>query len=192
MDKSMKYSTSDIKNGLKVLIDGEPCIIIENEFEKPGKGQAFTRVKLKHCLTGRVLDRTYKSGQSLPQADVQEQTMTYLYNDGAVYHFMNQDSYEQTEISTQAVGDSESWLKEQNSYQILFWNQQPVSVSPEKFMVLEVTECEPNVKGNSQSGIMKNATVETGANIKVPLFIKQGDKIKIDTRDKSYIERVSS
>lgn len=188
----MKYSTSDIKNGLKVLIDGEPCIIIENEFEKPGKGQAFTRVKLKHCLTGRVLDRTYKSGQSIPQADIQEQSMTYLYNDGTVYHFMNPESYEQTEVSHDAVGDAQNWLKEQNSYQVLFWNQQAVSVSPEKFMILEVTECEPNVKGNSQSGIMKNATVETGANIKVPLFIKQGDQIKVDTRDKSYIERVSN
>tara|TARA_A100001388_G_C28468419_1_gene356530 strand:+ start:29 stop:595 length:567 start_codon:yes stop_codon:yes gene_type:complete len=188
----MKYSTSDIKNGLKVLIDGEPCIIIENEFEKPGKGQAFTRVKLKHCLTGRVLDRTYKSGQSIPQADVQEQSMVYLYTDGESLHFMDPDSYEQTEISERALGDAKAWLKEQCSYQILFWNQQPVSVTPENFMTLEITDCEPNVKGNSQSGIMKNATVETGATIKVPLFIKQGDKIKVDTRIKSYIERVNS
>jgi len=188
----MKYSTSDIKNGLKVLIDGEPCIIIDNEFEKPGKGQAFTRVKLKHCLTGRVLDKTYKSGQTLLQADIQEQSMTYLYEDGDCFHFMNPDTYEQIEISQKAVSETKEWLKEQCSYQVLFWNQQAVSVTPENFMGLEITDCEPNVKGNSQSGIMKNATVETGANIKVPLFIKQGDVIKVDTRKKTYIERINS
>ena len=188
----MKYSTSNIKNGLKVLIDGEPCIIIENEFEKPGKGQAFTRVKLKHCLTGKVLDRTYKSGQTIQGADIQEETMTYLYQDSNQYHFMNPSTYEQTEIQEKAVLDAKLWLKEQSNYQVLFWNQQAVSVTPENFMQLEITECEPNVKGNSQSGIMKNATTETGAKIKVPLFIKQGDIIKIDTRNQSYIERVNT
>ena len=187
----MKYNTSDIKNGLKILVDGEPCIIIENEFEKPGKGQAFTRVKLKFCLSGKVLDRTYKSGQTLHGADIQEEKMIFLYADGQQYHFMNPDTYEQTEVSEKAVSTAKIWLKEQSSYQVLFWNQQPVSVTPENFMEVSITECEPNVKGNSQSGIMKNATIETGANIKVPLFIKQGDTIKVDTRDQSYIERVS-
>ena len=186
----MKYSTSDIKNGLKVLVDKEPCIIIANEFEKPGKGQAFTRVKLKNCLTGRVIDRTYKSGQQLEQADIEEHDMVYLYEDGSCLHFMNPDSYEQTEVPMKAAEEAKAWLKEQNHYQVLFWNQQPVAVTPEKFMQLIVSECDPNVKGNSQSGIMKNAIVETGAKVKVPLFIKQGDTIKIDTRDQSYIERV--
>lgn len=188
----MKYTTSDIKNGLKILVDGEPCIIIENEFEKPGKGQAFTRVKIKQCLSGKVLDRTYKSGQTLMGADIQEQQMTYLYAEGEQYHFMNPETYEQSEVSETAVQDAKLWLKEQCNYAILYWNQEPVSVSPENFMELTITECEPNVKGNSQSGIMKNATVETGANIKVPLFIKQGDTIKVDTRKQSYIERVNN
>lgn len=188
----MKYSTSDIKNGLKVLIDGEPCIIVEHEFEKPGKGQAFTRVKLKHCLNGRILDKTYKSGQALMGADIQEENMIYLYQDGSQYHFMNPSTYEQTEVAEKAVQDTLLWLKEQCPYVVLFWNQQAVNVSPENFMQLMITECEPNVKGNSQSGIMKNATVETGASIKVPLFIKAGDIIKVDTRKKSYIERVNT
>ncbi len=192
MEYCMKYTTSDIKNGLKILVDGEPCIIIENEFEKPGKGQAFTRVKIKQCLTGKVLDKTYKSGQTLHGADIQEQQMTFLYAEGQQYHFMNPESYEQSEVSENAVHDAKAWLKEQCSYTVLYWNQDPVSVSPENFMELEITECEPNVKGNSQSGIMKNATVETGANIKVPLFIKQGDIIKVDTRKSSYIERVNN
>lgn len=188
----MKYSTSNIKNGLKVLIDGEPCIIIENEFEKPGKGQAFTRVKLKHCVTGKVLDKTYKSGQTLQGADVQEQSMVYLYQDTNQYHFMNTETYEQTEVSEKAVQDTKHWLKEQCSYQVLFWNQQAINVTAENFMQLKIIDCEPNVKGNSQSGIMKNATVETGAKIKVPLFIKQGDIIKVDTRNQSYVERVNT
>lgn len=187
----MKYSTSDIKNGLKILVDGEPCIIIENEFEKPGKGQAFTRVKIKRYLSGKVLDRTYKSGQTLIGADIQEQSLQFLYQDGDQFHFMNPDTYEQVEVNVSAIQEAQKWLKEQSLYQVVFWDGRPVSVTPENFMLLKVTECDPNVKGNSQSGVMKNATLETGVILKVPLFIKQDDVIKVDTRTQSYVERAS-
>lgn len=185
----MKYTTSDIKNGLKVLIDGDPCIIIENEFEKPGKGQAFTRVKFRNVRTGKVLEKTYKSGQSLQPADIQEQTLTYLYQEGEIYHFMDPQSFEQLTIDESTLGDTVKWMLEQNAYQVLLWNGSPISITPDNFIELKVIACEPGVKGDTVSGAMKVATLSTNTDIKVPLFIKQGDTIKVDTRDGSYVSR---
>ena len=186
----MKYTTSDIKNGLKILVDGDPCVILENEFEKPGKGQAFTRVKFRNYRTGKVLEKTYKSGQSLLPADIQEQKMTFLYPEGSLYNFMDPETFEQISIDEEAIGNNKQWMIEQNDYMVLLWDGSPISITPDNFLEIEVTYCEPGVKGDTVSGAMKTATLATGATIKVPLFIKQGEIIKVDTRDGSYVSRV--
>ena len=184
------YSTSEFKSGLKLMIDGDPCSIIENEFVKPGKGQAFNRVKIRNLKTGRVMERTYKSGESVEAADVLEVSFQYLYNDGEQWHFMDEQSYEQYAASTEQVGDAANWLKEQDICTITLWNGDPISVIPPNFVTLEVTGTEPGVRGDTASGATKPATVETGATIKVPLFIEQGELIKIDTRTGEYVSRV--
>lgn len=186
---SLKYNTSQFKNGLKVLVDNEPYVIIGTEFEKPGKGQAFTRLKIKNLLNGKVLERTYKSGHSIEAAETSESTLTYLYAEGDSYYFMDPESYEQEALPKEVVQEQLRWLKEQCSYQVLFWNNQPVTLTPETSMVFEITECEPNVKGDTATSVMKNAIIDTGAQIKVPGFIKKGEWIKVDTRDGSYISR---
>ncbi|MEC7030419.1 MAG: elongation factor P [Pseudomonadota bacterium] len=186
---AQKYNTSQFKNGLKILIDSEPYIIIENEFEKPGKGQAFTRLKIKNLLNGKVLERTYKSGQSVEGADITEKNMTYIYHEDSLYYFMDQQNFEQISIEVSALSDQLKWLKEDASYTVLFWNDQPVNITPEKSMIFTITSCEPNVKGDTATSVVKNAQIETGATIKVPGFIKQGESIKVDTRDGSYISR---
>lgn len=186
----MKYSTSDFKNGLKILVNNEPYIIIENEFEKPGKGQAFTRLKLRNLLNQRTLEKTYKSGQSVARADVIEKTMTFLYKDTQGFHFMDQENYEQITIDTDRVGESARWLLEQDPCHILFWNDVATSVRTESFITTTIQQCEPGIKGDTVSGGSKVATISTGAEIKVPLFIKTNDRVKIDTRDGSYVSRV--
>lgn len=185
-----QYSTNDFKGGLKVLLDNDPCSIISNEFVKPGKGQAFNRVKLRNLLTGRVLEKTFKSGESVPAADVTDADMNYLYNDGENWHFMDPSSFEQISAAAAVVGDAKNWLKEQDTVVVTVWNGRPISVEPPNFVTLEVAECEPGVKGDTVSGASKNAVLETGAEVKVPLFIEQGDVLKIDTRTGKYVERV--
>lgn len=189
---SLRYNTSQFKNGLKILVDQEPYVIIDNEFEKPGKGQAFTRLKIRNLLNGKVLERTYKSGQSVEGANTEEKNMTYLYQEGDCYYFMNPDDFEQEAIPQAIVSGQKDWLKEQANYQVLFWNEQAVGLTPETTMSFEIIECEPNVKGDTATSVTKNATIETGANIRVPGFIKKGEKVKIDTRDGSYISRDNS
>ncbi len=186
---SLKYNTSQFKNGLKILVDNEPYTIVANEFEKPGKGQAFTRLKIRNLLNGKVLERTYKSGQSVDAANIQEQTMTYLYQEEESYHFMHPETFEQETIPADIVADNSAWLKEQSLYQVLYWNDQPVGITPETSMIFEVIDCEPNVKGDTATSVMKNATIDTGTNIRVPGFIKKGELIKVDTREGSYISR---
>ena len=187
----MSQKVTQFKNGLKVLVDQEPYVIIDNEFEKPGKGQAFTRLKIKNLLNGKVLERTYKSGHSIETADTEEKTMTYLYQEGDTHYFMHPDTFEQEAVPEDVVKEKRSWLKEQCTYQVLFWNAQPVIVTPENSMVFKIIECEPNVKGDTATSVMKNATIDTGANVRVPGFIKKDEHIKIDTRDGSYIGRAN-
>ena len=187
----MGQKYTQFKNGLKVLVDQEPYVIIENEFEKPGKGQAFTRLKIKNLLNGKVLERTYKSGQSIEAANTEEKTLTFLYAEGETYEFMHLDTFEQESVPKDILQDQLPWLKEQCNYQVLFWNNQPVVVTPENTMVFEITDCEPNVKGDTATAVVKNATIDTGANIRVPGFIKKGEMVKIDTRDGSYLGRVN-
>lgn len=184
------FSTNEFKSGLKVLLEGDPCSILENEFVKPGKGQAFNRVRLRNLKTGRVWERTFKSGESLEAADVMESDMEYLYNDGEFWHFMRtDDSYEQLAASEAAVGEAKNWLKEQEVCQVILWNEAPISVSVPNFVELEVTETDPGLKGDTAQGGTKPATLQTDAVVKVPLFINIGDVLKIDTRSGEYVSR---
>jgi len=184
------YNTSEFKNGLKLLIDGDPCSILENELVKPGKGQAFNRVRLRNLKTGRVIERTYKSGESVEGADVLEINLQYLYNDAEQWHFMHEESYEQYAADEAAVGDARNWLREQDICAVTLWNGLPISVSPPNFVILDITQTDPGLRGDTASGATKPATVETGAVIKVPLFVEEGEKIKIDTRTGEYVSRV--
>jgi elongation factor P len=184
------YSTSDFKAGLKVLLDGEPCAIVENEFVKPGKGQAFNRVRLRNLRSGRMWERTFKSGESLEGADVVDMDMEYLYTDGEFWHFMKTDgSFEQLAADAKAVGDARQWLKEQETYMVTLWNDVPIAVTPPNFIVLEVVETDPGMRGDTATGGTKPAKLSTGAVVKVPLFISIGDVLKVDTRSGAYVSR---
>ncbi|MFC0336232.1 translation elongation factor P (EF-P) [Kushneria avicenniae] len=184
------YSTNEFKGGLKVMLDGDPCNIVENEFVKPGKGQAFNRVKLRNLMTGRTWERTFKSGESLEAADVLDIDMEYLYNDGEMWHFMRTDgSFEQFAADKKAVGDTSKWLKEQVVYTITLWNDNPISVTPPNFIELEVIETDPGLKGDTAQGGSKPATLSTGATVRVPLFINQGETLRVDTRTGEYVSR---
>ena len=183
------YSTNQFKNGLKVMLDGDPCSIINNEVVKPGKGQAFNRVKLRNLNNGRVLEKTFKSGESIEAADVVDTTMQYLYSDGNHYHFMVPNTYEQHEADENAVGDVAKWLKEEDMYDVTLWNGNPISVTPPNFVELEVTQTDPGLRGDTSSGGNKPATLQTGAVVRVPLFINEGDILKIDTRTGDYVSR---
>ena len=184
------YATNEFRAGLKVLLEGDPCTILENEFVKPGKGQAFNRVKFRNLKTGRVWERTFKSGESIAAADVVELAMEYLYTDGQFHHFMKTDgSYEQVAASPTVIGDALNWITEQDVCQVTLWNDDPISVTVPNFVTLEVTETDPGLKGDTAQGGSKPATLSTGAIIRVPLFINVGDKLKIDTRKGEYVGR---
>ncbi len=184
------YSTSEFKSGLKVMLEGDPCAIVENEFVKPGKGQAFSRVKLRNLKTGRIWDRTFKSGDSLEAADVVETSMEFLYSDGEFWHFMKTDgSFEQVAANESALGEAKPWLKEQETYTVILWNEDPISVSPPNFIELEVAETDPGMRGDTATGGTKPAVMSTGATVKVPLFVNPGDKLRIDTRTGEYVSR---
>ena len=186
------YSTSEFKNGLKVLVDGEPCSIIENEMVKPGKGQAFNRVKFRNLMNGRVWERTYKSGESIEAADVMETNMEYLYTDGEFWHFMKtDDSYEQIAADATAITEAKNWLKEQDLYTVILWNEVPISVTPQNFVELEVVDTDPGLKGDTAQGGTKPATLSSGAVVKVPLFVNIGDVLRVDTRNGEYQNCVS-
>ena len=187
------YSTNEFKSGLKVMLDNEPCSIVENEYVKPGKGQAFNRVKLRNLMTNRVWERTFKSGESLEAADVVEQDMEYLYTDGEFWHFMLTDgSFEQYAADAKAVGDTVKWLKEQDVYTVTLYNGAPLTVTPPNFVELEVVDTDPGMKGDTAQGGSKPATLSTGAVVNVPLFITIGEVLKVDTRSGEYVNRVKS
>ena len=183
------YTTSQFKAGLKILLDGDPCAIVENEFVKPGKGQAFNRVKIRNLRSSRVVERTFKSGDSVEAADVVETEMQYLYTDGEFWHFMKPDSFEQYAAGKAAIGDSAKWLKEQDLCKITLWNNGPLSVEPPAHVNLTVTETDPGVRGDTSGGGGKPATLETGAVVQVPLFIEEGEVVRVDTRSGTYISR---
>jgi len=185
------YSTNEFKGGLKIMIDGDPCAIIENEFVKPGKGQAFNRVKIRNLKTGRVIERTYKSGESVEAADVMDVDLQYLYNDGEFWHFMDTNTFEQQAASADAVGDATKWLKEQDMCAVTLWNGVPLAVTPPNFVILAVTDTDPGLRGDTSGSGGKPATLETGAVVRVPLFIDIGETLKIDTHTRTgeYVGR---
>ena len=183
-------STNEFKGGLKILLDGDPYNIVENEFVKPGKGQAFNRVKIRNLKTGRVIEKTFRSGESVETADVFEQEMQYLYNDGEFWHFMDPSSFEQLGADENAVADALNWLKEEDMYTVTLWNGAPLSVQAPNFVELKVTQTDPGVRGDTSGGGGKPATLETGAVVRVPLFINEGEVLKIDTRSGDYVGRV--
>ncbi|GAA3701851.1 elongation factor P [Oceanisphaera sediminis] len=184
------YSTNDFRAGLKIMLDGEPCAIVENEFVKPGKGQAFSRVKIRRLLNGKMLEKTFKSGDTVEAADVVDMELAYLYNDGEFYHFMNNETFEQLAADEKAVADAKLWLKEQDVCTLTLWNGAAISVTPPNFVELEVVETDPGLKGDTAGTGGKPATLTTGAVVRVPLFIQIGEVLKVDTRSGEYVSRV--
>jgi elongation factor P len=189
MDSMGVVSTNEFRKRLRVLMDGQPWQIVENEFVKPGKGQAFNRVKFQNLLTGRVVDRTLKSGETLEEADILFTTMQFLFTDGVNYTFMDTKSYEQTEIPKESMDGADQWLLENTECEIAFWGDKPISVTPPIFMELEITYTEPAIKGDTANSVMKKATLQTGAEVNIPLFMDTGMRIKVDTRTGEYVER---
>ncbi len=183
------YSTNQFKPGLKLMFDGDPYTIIDNEFVKPGKGQAFNRIKIRNLKTGRVIEKTMKSNDSAEGADVVDLELQFLYSDGDEYHFMNTQTFDQIIAPASALADAAKWLKGQEMCQVTLWNDAPLVVSPPNFVVLRITETDPGLRGDTATGGTKPAKLETGAVVKVPLFIEQGDLLKIDTRTGEYVSR---
>lgn len=184
------YSTNEFRGGLKIILDGEPFSIVENEFVKPGKGQAFNRVRVRNLKTGRVIERTFKSGESVEAADVFEMDVQYLYNDGEFWHFMEPVTYEQHACSKGSMGDASKWLKEEDICQMTLYNGEPLSVTPPNFTELRIVDTDPGVRGDTSGGGGKPATLETGAVVRVPLFVNQDEIIRVDTRSGEYVSRV--
>lgn len=184
-------STTEFRNGLKIMLDTDPCVILDNEFVKPGKGQAFNRVRLRNLLNNRVWEKTFKSGETFETADISETDMQYLYSDGEFWHFMKTDgSFEQIAADKSAVEDVLNWLKEEEKYIVMVWNDVPISVTPANFIELEVTQTDPGLRGDTATGGTKPATLSSGASVRVPLFIEVGDWIRVDTRSGEYQNRV--
>ena len=183
-------ATSDFRKGsTKILFRDEPWVIVEFQHVKPGKGGAFVRTKLKNLITGRVLDETFRSGEKFPEPDLEKKKMQYLYAD-ELAHFMDQEDFDQIEFDLDVIAGVKQYLQENQEYDILFFKGRPINVEPPMFMILEVTETIPGVKGDTAQGGNKPATLETGLVVSIPLFVDEGDRIKIDTRDNSYVERV--
>ncbi|MEO1998309.1 MAG: elongation factor P [Planctomycetaceae bacterium] len=187
-----QINTGDFRKGTKVLLDNEPFEMLECNFVKPGKGQALYKTRLRNLIKGTILDRTYKSGDSLEAADVHRTEGVYSYRDGSGYVFMDNDTFEQHSLDTSVCADSMKFLLEGSPIGLLFWNGQLIGMTPPQQVVLEVTYTEPAARGNTATNVSKPATVETGSEVHVPAFIDTGEKIKIDTETGQYIERVRS
>lgn len=186
------YESGDLRKGLKLEIDGDPYVIAQFEFVKPGKGQALYKCRLKNMITGAQFDRTFRSGEKFKEADLEEREMEYLYSDSSGYCFMNTSTYEQEFMSEDQIGDAKAFLKENTICSILLFDGSPIGISLPNFVELVITESEPWAKGDTAAGSTKPATLETGHVVQVPPFVNQGEKIRIDTRTGSYVERVKS
>jgi len=189
--KNMAVDTSQFKNGLKIEIDGQPFNITFFQHVKPGKGGAFVRTKLKNLLNGRVVEKTFRSGEKCDEADVEEKDMQYLYHDGESLIFMDVESYDQIPIGDDVLGNAVNYLLENMQVDVLFWRGKPVNIQLPNYIEARVTKSDPGVKGDTSSGANKPATIECGATLNVPLFIEEGDLIRVDTRTGEYSERVS-
>lgn len=186
----VQVSTNEFRSGLKIEIDSQPYVIVNNEFVKPGKGQSFNRVKIKNLLNGRTIERTFKSGEKVDVADVNETQMRMLYKDQDNAVFMDDDSFDQVEIPLSNIGNSEQWLIEEMLYDIIFYKAEPISVEPPTFLELKITDTAPGLRGDTTGRVTKPATLETGAVVQVPIFINEGEVIKVDTRTCDYVSRV--
>ncbi len=184
------YSTAEFKKGLKIEIDGIPYIIVDFQHVKPGKGGAFVRTKLKNLINGRVVDQTFRSGEKVEKPDLMEREMQYLYREGDRYCMMDNETYEQIMLTEEQVGEARLYLIENLNVEVLFFNKAPLALELPNFVELEVARTEPGVKGDTAAGGTKPATLESGATIQVPLFINEGDRVRVDTRTGTYIERV--
>jgi len=189
--KIMAVDTSQFKNGLKIELDGQPFTITYFQHVKPGKGGAFVRTKVRNLLTGRTIDRTFRSGEKAQEADIEERTMQYLYHDGENLIFMDTTSYEQLPITADVLGDATNFLLENLEVGVLFWRGKPVNIDLPNYIEARVTKSDPGIKGDTSSGASKPATIETGFTLNVPLFIEEGDVLRIDTRTGEYSERVN-
>lgn len=186
-------STNEIRVGMKVEVDKEPYLIINNEFVKPGKGQAFNRIKMKNMKSARVIERTYKSGEKIDLADVEEAEMRFVYKDSDGVVFMDEKTFDQITISNELIGNNAQWLMEEVVFHVVFYKGEPIEIVPPTFMEMLITETAPGVRGDTASGrVLKPATTETGAKIQVPIFVEEGEKVKVDTRTCEYVSRVSS
>ncbi len=184
------YGINQLRTGLKILVDNAPCVIIDLDLVKPGKGQAFTRIKFRNLKTGRMLEKTVKSGENIEGADVVETEMQYLYSDGEFWHYMDPNSYEQYQADDAAVGDASKWLKEEVQCSVTLYNNMIIQVTPPMFVELEVIETEPGIRGDTAGTGGKTAKLETGTVVRVPLFVQLGEKLKLDTRTGEYVGRV--
>ncbi len=181
---------NDVKNGQKIIVNSEPCVITDCEYVKPGKGQAFTRIKYRFIKSGRVVELTMKATDSLEVADVVDTDMQFLYADGEHWHFMNPESFEQVQCDKAGMGGAEKWLKGEEECVVTLWNGVPIYVQPPNFVELKITETDPGVRGDTSGGGGKPATLETGAVVRVPLFVGQDENIKVNTRTGEYESRV--
>lgn len=188
-----QVSTNEFRSGLKIEVDGQPYTIVTNQFVKPGKGQAFNRVRMRHLMSGRVIEKTFKSGESVEQADVSELEMRLLYVDNTGATFMDDNSYEQLTIIPERIEDVKQWLVEDTMYSLVFYKGEATSIEPPTFMEMAITQTDPGARGDTASGrVLKPATLATGAVVQVPIFIEEGEVIKVDTRTGEYVSRVKS
>lgn len=184
------YDLNGVKNGLKIIVDGDPYVIVGADFIKPGKGQAFTRIKIRNLKNGRTTEKTMKATDSVEGADVLDTNMQYLYTDGEFWHFMEPESFEQHRADKNAVGDAAQWLKGEEDCIVTLWNGAPLSVLPPNFVELKIVETDPGLRGDTSGGGGKPAKLETGATVRVPLFVNQDEVIRVDTRTGEYVSRV--
>ncbi len=181
---------TEIRKGMKVLWEGQPCLVTEAQFVKPGKGTAFTRARIRNMMTGRSIDQTYKASERVELCSLDEREMEFLYQSSDEWHFMDSGTFEQLVMSTDAVGESGKWMTENLPVKILFFNDKPISIDLPNFVELQITECEPAVKGDTKANAQKPAMLQTGAKVGVPMFVDNGEWIRIDTRTGEYVERV--
>lgn len=187
----MAIDTSQFRNGLRFVLDGQPYVMTYFQHVKPGKGGAFVRTKVKNLLNGKALEKTFRSGEKVDEADVEDRSMQYLYQDGENLVFMDQETYDQLPFGADVVGDIKNLLKENTEVDVLFWDGKPINIELPAFVELAVAQTDPGIKGDTASGATKPATLETGAVVNVPLFVKEGEVLRIDTRTGEYVERVN-
>jgi elongation factor P len=187
----VQIDINDLRSGMKIEVDGQPYTVVSVQFVKPGKGQAFTRVKLKHLHTARTIERTFKSGERVDEADVKEAQMRLLYVDNTGATFMDDTTYEQLTVPQEKLEDVRQWLREDVSYSLVFYKGEPTTVEPPTFMELHITESAPGIKGDTSGRVLKPATTDTGAVVQVPIFVEEGEWIKVDTRTGEYVSRVN-